>query len=231
MNLDDLRGWMTGTDCVVVGCGPSADGYWEGDPRYKFPIPDGDEWEKFKERSSRSMSYADHWTIGCNRATAYCSPDFAVCVEPRREKTCWDTVTASAPLIIFSHLDSPHPRSVRIGTKDVRQWVDPVLELLDDVTLLPLPPPKGGYPNPLRLSQSPFIAVACAILLGFETIGLIGVDLTADRFGDAAVAHSNSCYRRLADIAKAQGSRVINLSPESRLTSLEAGTWDQIRTK
>ena len=70
---------------------------------------------------------------------------------------------------------------------------------------------------------------AVAILLGFETIGLIGVDLTEDRYPN--VDRPNHEWGRLAGIAEAMGSRIINLNPDSRLTSVASGGWGEIATK
>jgi len=195
--LDDLRGWMKGEDCVVVGCGPSAhdDALWD-----------------------LTYAYQTRWLIACNRAVTWCDPDFAVCVEPRRDKAMWKIINDSSPLIVFSHIDKPHPRAVLIGSKDVQEWVHPSGPL-----------PEAFSDTPLRLGQSPFYAAAVAILLGFETIGLIGVDMTKDRYPN--VKGHNAAYARLAAIGEAMGSRLINLSTASRLESIPQGTWDEVRTK
>lgn len=203
MNLDSLRGWMKGEDCVVVGCGPSAEPHrWEG--------------------PTSTPRWQDHWTIGCNRAVTFCSPDFAVCVEPRRDHEVWNIMREVSPLIVFSHIDKPHPRAVLIGSKDVRAWLGYDRSPCDGSIAEPIGPP-------LRLGQSPFYAAAVAILLGFETIGLIGVDLTEDRWPNPH--KENEAWGRLAEVAKALGSRIVNLNPESRLETVPAGQWEEVRCK
>lgn len=209
IQLDNLRGLMEGEDCVVVGAGPSAEshvslpGDWTGKPILTLP----------------ELMYGQLWTIVCNRTVKFSSPDFAVCVEPKRDKI-WETVAESSPFLIFSHIDRPHPRCVLINSKDVGEWLGGPFEDFEDY--------EGS--TPLRLGQSPFYAAAVAILLGFETIGLIGVDMTADRYDDLEVDRANKQYERLAKVAGWNGSRLINLSSDSRLT-LERGEWSEIRTK
>ena len=203
MQLEDLRGWMTGEDCVVVGCGPSAAGppslpwNWVGNEK---------EW----------------WTICCNRSVVNHPTDFALCVEPYRDAEVWAAVHAANPLIVFTHLSETasgrkaHPRSVKIGSKDVLEWLQP-----------------SGIKNkePLRLGQSPFYAAAVAIFLGFENIGIIGVDWTADRCTDDEATRGNKAWRRLWEVAHVLGSRISNLSPTSRLKTIPQGEWQDIRTK
>ena len=102
MKLESLRGLMAGEDAVVVGCGPSAElaGRWE--PETEFDT---------------------RWTIACNRSVRFALPDFAVCVEPARDVSLWDMIVESHPFVIFSHIGREHPRSVKIGGKDVLPWI------------------------------------------------------------------------------------------------------------
>lgn len=202
VRLEDLRGWMKGEDCVVVGCGPSAG----ADPL-------------MLERCDA------HWTISSNRSVTFCAADFAVCVEPYRDKEMWKIIADANPLFVFTHLvtkqdgTKPHPRAVYMSSKDVRTWLFPDVEL-DDIE---------GRENRVRLGQCPFYAAAVAILLGFETIGLIGVDYTKDRFPD--VAPSNEAWRKLAILAEELGSHIVNLNPDSRLETIPKTTWEEVRTK
>lgn len=214
MNLDSLRNWMSGEDCVVVGCGPSArsNGDVSSTPHAAKIWEDGPcDTRQFRWFQEKADSY---WTIGCNRSVIYCSPNFAVCIEPSRDKSCWNVVAETSPFIVFTHIERPHPRAVLIPSKDVRTWFSGGIE------------PEGDR---LRLSQSPFFATAAAVLLGFETIGLIGIDLTEDRWPDVRV--ENEAYGRLAELASGLGSRIINLNPDSRLTALPMGTWEEIGPK
>lgn len=81
----------------------------------------------------------------------------------------------------------------------------------------------------LRLGQSPFYAVAVAAHLGFETVGLIGVDYTEDRWPD--VAGINRTWETLLGVVGDMGTKVVNLSPASRLTAVPQGRWEEVRTK
>jgi hypothetical protein len=226
MDLESLRGWMKGQDVVAVGCGPSANDYARkildtyarpGSPPSVPGVP----------------MYVDIWTIACNRAVTFSSPDFAVCIEPFANPV-WPIMRKANPLLVFSHIckdrrgNQPFPRIVQMPGKDPGEWIfDPATD--DEWTWRLKDQPTGTAYKPFTLGQSPFYAAALAILMGFETIGLIGVDLTEDRYPD--VRGPNRVYGRLAKIAEALGSRLVNLSPDSRLESIPQGTWQEIRTK
>lgn len=222
MQLEDLRGWMRGEDCVVAGCGPSAE--------------DADEaWQ----RDSRAPAYRDYWTIACNLSCQIFVPDFVMCVEPY-DDGIWTEIRKYAPVVTFSHVaGKPHlkwplSRIVQLGSKNVLEWLAPCASC-DNVgridggkgSYIPCPDCKGrGH---LKLNQCPFYAVAVAALLGFETIGLIGVDLSEKRYGDAH--RPNAKYAALLEVVRELGSEVVNLSPESRLTSISQAGWERIRRK
>ena len=205
MNLSALRDWMTGEDCVIVGCGPSA--------RRGVMMPANFTGKKIEYPAH--LVYEKLWTIGCNTSVPFCSPDFVVCVEPPRDTAMWELMRKANPLILFSHIEMKDiPRVVKIDCANVREWLTPNDPRPDDT---------------LRLGQSPFFAAAVAIHLGFETIGLIGVDLTEDRYPD--LRRPNKAWGELAAIATGQGSRIINLNPESRLETVEKGGWEEIKSK
>jgi len=193
---DDVRGLMTGNDCLMVAPGPSSK---EIDP----------------ER------YKDYWTISCNRAVSYSDPDFAICLEPMRDKV-WPIIKATAPFIVFTHLcdnpgsKKPHQRCIHISSKDVLRWIAPE---------------RANKEDHLRVSQSAFYGCAVACLLGFETIGLIGVDHTPDRFREWEIERFNTTWLRLQNVMTDKGSRMVNLSRQSRLKSITPGEWDDICTK
>ena len=102
-----------------------------------------------------------------------------------------------------------------------REWLDRDAWLQDD--------DMAKREKRVRLGQSPFFAAAVAIHLGFETIGLIGVDLTEDRYPD--VSRENESWRRLAELAGRLGSRLVNLSPTSRLETVTKGDWTDVRKR
>lgn len=217
MNLESLRGWMKGEDAVVVGCGPSADEAW----------------------AQAVLMGESRWTLACKRAVVTAHPDFAVCVEPAKDGL-WGLIKKHAPLIVFSNLcdskryPSPCPRLVDLGGNNVIEWLLPC-ETCSNTgrvdggqgKMIPCPDCHGR--EPLSLGQSPFFAIAAAILMGFETIGVIGVDLSKDRYGDAH--RPNAKYGKLAEIALQMGSRVVNLSQSSQLTAIPQGSWEEIRRK
>ena len=182
----------------MVGCGPSAD--------------------------PSATYYADYWTVGCNRSVRFCRPDFAICVEPPRDREVWGAIRDSSPLVVFSHVATRrdgtrlHPRVVAFdetvnAARDVRPWLTGCSSDPDD---------------PLRLEQSPFYAAAAAALLGFERIGLVGVDLTADRYGDNTMRKSEAAWSRLNRITN---GRIVNLSSQSRLEAIPRAELDEIRPK
>lgn len=155
------------------------------------------------------------WTFGCNRAANDWSTDFGICVEPARDPA-WKSLKKTATPFVFTHQPvvrgrGPHPRMVQVPGTDVTKWFEPF---------------EGDR---LWLGQSPFYGAAVAAYLGFETVGLIGVDLTEDRYPDAA--RPSKAYCRLRDLLEQQGTRLVNLSPASRLEGIEKADWDVIRSK
>jgi hypothetical protein len=191
MNLDALRGWMAGEDCVVVATGPSA-----------YRVSPG--------------TYESHWTIGCGGAIAFCRPDFALCIGARKDKY-WPYVKASSPLFVFTHIPKRHPRAIRFST-NLYDW---------------LPPPEGAAES-LVLGMSPFYGVAVAIALGFETIGIIGVDLDGDggRYSDERFQKKWELeWGWLAKVAENAGAQLLNLNVKSKLQALPKGGWPGVRGK
>ena len=151
----------------------------------------------------------------------------------------WAIIREANPLIVFSHIREdrrgkrPAKRIVQFGSKDVLEWLDPqplseVVTTVEGVgASVSIRPRKPR--EPLTLGQSPFFAAAVAAHLGFETIGLIGVDLTEDRWPD--VTRENEAWGRLATVVSGMGSRIVNLSPESRLEVVPKGPWEEVRRK
>ena len=229
---------MTGQDCVVVGCGPSAEEAFTAPLApltIKAPPVDSVEFQELTARlaaQARGVVVADatdveavgprsRWTLACNRAVSLASPDFGVCLEPFRD-AAWPIMRKANPLICFSHICTDRlgkkafPRTVKIKSKDVMQWFPGV-------------PERPDGKRTLTVGQAPFFAIACALWLGFETIGIIGVDLTEDRYPDPTPFDVG--YGHLNTIARSLKSRLLNLNPESRLTAIPKGTWEEIRTK
>jgi hypothetical protein len=191
LTMDSLRGWMSGEDCVVMGCGPSLQ---------ETPL------DLLQSR----------WTIGCNRSVLYHRPDFALCVEPPRDKEVWEAIRQASPILVFSHLEQPgrpHPRMVYINGKDVRKWWDP----------------KHAQGDRLSVGQSPFMAAAAAAWLGFVRVGLIGVDLTKDRYGDTSVC--GRMWGTLRTFLEGHGTTLVNLSPASRLETVPKADWAAIQCR
>lgn len=162
--------------------------------------------------------YRSRWTIGCNRAVKYCDPDFALCVEPFRDPI-WPIMRESTAALVFSHLckdrrgRQPHPRIVEFSSKNVLDWFRPDRE-----------DRKQG----LWCAMSPFWGVAVAAWLGFDVVGLVGVDLTPDRYHE--VWRENEKWSGLIDVIP-ETTQVVNLSPRSRLNAVGKGLPDQINIK
>lgn len=198
--LESMRGWWAGSDCVVVGGGPSAI-----DRCHKIIASGG---------AGYMPTFNDHWTIGCNRACRFASPDFAACFEPRKDTDVWDVVIASSATFILSHIPRDHPRTILTPSKD---------DLRDTAKA------------PAHFGQCPFFAIACAIRLGFQTIGVIGLDLTEDRYPRTRRTTewktSEEAYHALAIYAVVHGSRLINLNPQTKLQAIPIGSWAEVRRK
>jgi hypothetical protein len=163
-----------------------------------------------------------HWTIGCNRSVHYVNlrPDFAVIIDDHNDPV-WEDVKPWRVAYYFT----PHPphkklpkRLVQIGNFDADSELAPE----DRRDLLRMPT--------LHIAQSPFYALAVATYLGFDTVGLIGVDLTEDRW--PKVDGINRAYGELVQMLGTEyGTRFINLSPDSRLEAIPQGSWEDVRTK
>ena len=208
MKFSALEGWMAGTDCAVVGCGPSSGLATECRPEGGLP-------ETHFERYDTARSYWNkhRWTIACNRSVTFASPDFALCVEPPRDDDIWAIIREAAPLITFGHHDKGCPRKV-VFDRDVAKW-------------LPAPNPTKR----LALGQSSFWAAAVALWLGFETVGLIGVDITPDRFPEQWMPGIEEAWGRLHETAGIMGRKMVNLNPDTHLKAVPVGTWEEVRTK
>ena len=204
MNLDDMQGWFAGCDVVVAGCGPSV----------KRNAP----W-------MRRLA-AEHWTIACNRAAIWFQPTFAVCME-RAADPIWNALDPHDAMALFTHRPvAPQrggrkrpcpPRSVNLACKDVRSFLEPHEYTRDRM-------------NGLALNQATFYGIAVAAHLGFQTIGVAGLDLSGDRW-PTDLHIEEAAYTRLRGIVERKGGRILNLSEESRLESFQRGTWDDIQPR
>ena len=75
--------------------------------------------------------------------------------------------------------------------------------------------------------------------MGTKTIGLIGVDFTNDHFNRNSGVHQlsrrvdeiNKQYKKFAEQCKTNNIKLINLSKESKITSLEKGDINLISAK
>lgn len=180
---------MRGEHCIVVCPGPSAG---------KIP----------------HHRYQSTWTITCNRAASFGSPDFAVCVEPPNDKDCWSVIDAAAPMFVFSQ----HTRRF----SRVITWAGrPAWKMIHD-----------QCSRKIEVGSSAFFAGIAAIALGFDRIGFIGLDLDPKRFSSPAFRQAaENGFGELAEEAKFRHSRILNLNPRSHLKALEHGSFDQIKRK
>lgn len=161
-------------------------------------------------------AYGSRWVIGCNSAVDYCKPDFAVCVE-RPNDPLWPMIYGSQARAVFTkyygntrhekRLD--HPKIVDIPSRNMCKWFDEL-----------------PHRTPIPCTMSPMWAVAVAAYLGFETVGLVGVDLTPERF--ARIVRPNMVWKEVAGYLP---TIILNLSTGSRLTSVPQGSVGQVRKK
>ena len=100
--------------------------------------------------------------------------------------------------------------------------------------------PKGGGVEIVKnrlphFRNSPFVGVALAGFMGASKIGLIGVDFTEGHFWVQDGNHRLICeldsinekFGELAEhLCRSQGTRVYNLSPTSRITSIPRMSLD-----
>ena len=152
--------------------------------------------------------------MACNRSIPFASPDFACIMEPMRDPI-WKQIAdhLHSPMAIFGHHLRGGPRKIEFN-RDLTTFLDC---------------PSIGA---LRLGQSAFWAAGVALHLGFETVGLVGVDITPDRFNNEAhLREVQEAYRRLNETAENMGRKLINLNPESHLSTVPFGSWSDIRPK
>lgn len=158
--------------------------------------------------------YEMRWTISVNRALPYARPDFAVCIERTIRCAPWRIVKNTAPMFVFSQLGRKVFKRNVVIDMDLTKWLG------DD-----------GL-GVLRLPMSPFYATAVGIWLGFERIGLVGVDLYKDRYPSEKFKQEwEEAWRRLNAIAGDFGCKIANCNPRSRLMAIEKGSIGGIKTK
>jgi len=157
------------------------------------------------------------WTIACNRSVQLVRSDFAVCVEPFVSRL-WPVMRAAGVPFVFAHICEdrrgrrPHPRIVQFDSKNVLDW---------------FAPERTDRSSELWCAMSPFWAAAVGAWLGFERVGVIGVDLTEDRYPD--VRRENAAWQALRNLVIGR-TTILNLSRCSRLDIL-GGHWTDFRPK
>jgi hypothetical protein len=153
-------------------------------------------------------------TIGVNDVGRRFDPDYLVVVDPVQQfqGDRFAHVRASRARYLFtqrSDLDLPHPAIVRfrLGEKEGTDCSDPDVLHYGVVT--------------------PYVAICLAAQMGAATIGVIGVDFTDHHFFGPTGPHPwaphlavvDEQFYRLGAALLAQGVRVFNLSPASRVTA------------
>jgi len=193
---------MEGEDALVVACGPSAT------PDALVQTGPG-LWE------SVSSLCRKHWTLSCNRSIPRVATDFGVVFEPGRDSV-WEDVKRRPPMMTFGHHARGCPRKVEVISRDVSKWL----------------PEADHEGRSLRLGQCPFWAAGIALWMGFETVGLIGVDITPDRFNNKAhLFEVEEAWGRLAKLAEKMDRKLVNLNPETYLKAVPLGKGSDIRPK
>ena len=158
-------------------------------------------------------------TIGVNDIGRLFTPDYLVVVNERRQFTQdrYVHVEQSQAKAVFSQFDLTHPRAVRFRLGSRGGTSSPDADTLD-------------YTN-----NSPYVAVNLARHMGAARIGLIGVDFDDDHFFGSTGRHPlagqlaqiDQEYALLSAACRAEGVEFVNLSPNSRLTSLPRATPDE----
>lgn len=153
--------------------------------------------------------------IGVNDVGRQLEPDYLMVVNPSGQFSpqrfaAIEATRARALFTSVADLGVSHPQVVRFGL-GIRGGTRP------------------EQPGRLPYTRnSPYMALALAVLMGARRIGLIGVDFTRDHFFGPTGNHPlagelrqiDDEYGRLAAAAQADGVEIVNLSAESRLTAL-----------
>ena len=207
MDWNAWKGAMRGRDCLVFGDGPST-----------------------HDLASRQW-FGGFWRIACNRAVRVIDPDFAVCVEPpRRDRELWREILDAGAVATFTKQDMaakwwPGVVLIENGLARSQQRV------IDDFRTWVGPEPRQFGGEHLKAQMSPAWAVGVAAHLGFETVGLVGVDLTGDRWGD--LSRWEERWAELVKLCAAAGTRVIQCSAASNLKAVPfvPNPFDEIRRR
>jgi predicted O-methyltransferase YrrM len=156
-------------------------------------------------------------TIGVNDIGRLFDPTYLVVVNPRNQFTAdrFRHVSESRAQALFTQLDArqlgvDHPQQVRfrLGRRGGTEF---------------------DAPDALPYTRnSPYVAVCLAAFMGAGRIGLIGVDFTDHHFFGATGRHAltrelasiDREYGALAAALRRRGVELVNLSRDSRLTSL-----------
>jgi len=164
--------------------------------------------------SLNDLDYPVPFTIGVNDVGRLFDPTYLVVLNPRHQfkDDRFRYVARTRARAVFTQLDLglDHPRVVRIrlGRRGGTELDDP-----------------GALPY---TDNSPYLALCLAAYMGARRIGLIGVDFTEHHFfaatGRHPLAHRlariDREYGALAEALAGRGIEVVNLSPQSRLTTL-----------
>lgn len=156
-------------------------------------------------------------TIGVNDVGRRFHPDYLVVVDPRRNFSVkrFQFVKYSGAKYLFTQLDQgevqPETVRFRLGRKGGTDF---------------------SNPNVLDYSlNSPYVALCLAVHMGAVRIGMIGVDFTLHHFWGKTGRHRltphlpriDAHYKKLARALERRGIRVVNLSPQSRVTAFPKG--------
>lgn len=160
-------------------------------------------------------------TIGVNDVGRLFTPDYLVVLNPRNQfrGDRFRHIDASSAKAVFSQLSLgiAHPNFVRfrLGRRGGTEYA------------------SGKMPY---TSNSPYVAVCLAAFMGARRIGLIGVDFTDHHFFAETGAHPlctklETIDQEYGDLRKALAQHrieLVNLSAQSRLTSLPKDSWDTV---
>ncbi|HSR68820.1 MAG TPA: glycosyltransferase [Acidobacteriota bacterium] len=171
--------------------------------------------------SLKDIPHPQRWlTIGVNDVGRLFHPTYLVVLNPRRQFSGdrFHYVEESRARAVFSQLDLqlPHTKVVRIRLGDYAGTN------LDDPHSLP------------HTRNSPYVALCLALHMGATRIGLVGVDFTDHHFFNQSGPHPlngqleviDRQYGALASAWRRRGVEIVNLSRQSRLTSIPMCGWE-----
>lgn len=132
--------------------------------------------------------------IACNRAMMRRpGANYGVCIEAEDDPIWSEIDLENVGTLIAQH--ARNPETVVVQVRDVREWF------------------PGCPGRRMRTRMSPFWAAGLALVMGFNLIRIVGVDMTPDRYDSVRTAKANRAWQNLAGLARWCGSELVNIAP------------------